>query len=61
MSEPKNPKIKVTDTRGAILCIAFDHWDIAGDEWIDTFKVILDFIGFSEYTISELFNEETTH
>lgn len=55
---PDCPRIQVQDTKGTSFAIQFDHFDVSGDDWIDTFKVILMFLGFGQKTIDELFNVE---
>lgn len=52
------PKIKITNTCGTTMTIEFDHFDVGGDEWVETFKLILTFLGFGQQTIDELFNVE---
>jgi hypothetical protein len=58
MTEPSCPKIQVDNTAGATLGIHFDHFDVSGDEWIETFKLIMVFLGYGSQTIRELFNDE---
>ncbi len=55
--EPKAPRIQVQDTRGNSLAVQFDYFDVSGEEWIETFKIILKFLTFGDITIQELFNE----
>ena len=52
------PRIQVQDTKGTNFAIQFDHFDVSKEDWIDTFKLILSFIGFDWVTIGKLFNEE---
>ncbi len=58
MKTPDCPRIQVQDTEGTTLGIQFDHLDVGPDTWIETFKLILSFIGFDWVTIGNLFNEE---
>ncbi len=53
-----NPRIQVQDTKGTSLAIQFDHFDVSGEDWISTFKLILAFLTFGPKTIDELFNVE---
>lgn len=58
MREPNCPKIQVENTTGATLSIQFDHFDVSGEDWIETFKTIMIFLGFAQKTIGGLFNTE---
>jgi len=58
MKTPENPRIQVQDIEGTSFAIQFDHFDVTGEDWIRTFKLILKFLTFGDKTIKELFSEE---
>jgi len=58
MKTPENPRIQVQDADGTSFAIQFDHFDVTGEDWIRTFKLILKFLTFGDKTIEELFREE---
>ena len=56
MGEPESNIIAVKDSHGDWLSIEF-NWDASLGKWIRMFVIILEWIGFSKETISEILAE----